>query len=199
MRPGRKPALGYTFTPTCKRALRALAEGSLDTADYVLLAFFYDRMSYATRQVSVTLPQMVAGTRWQTSEDALYRRLLRLKREHWLEYTSLPGRHRHSYLVTLLPNHEADAKTPEKRTEDDPSSERKHRPRRPRPQPRSQPRKNSTFNPPSSEETRDPDFPVGPSIRPSRPSSSTADKPATARDSVQGELFPRPTSSDVQS
>jgi hypothetical protein len=81
-----RPELGYEFTPQTRAATRALADGSLDAYDYAILGALYDRDVPRNLRVRFTLDQLREWTSWAHTDDALSKRLRRLRHAGWLAY-----------------------------------------------------------------------------------------------------------------
>lgn len=99
--------LGYNFTPVPERAMQALRSGSLAPTDFVLVAFLYERanthlLARRAPTPSLTLSQIGEGIHWTKSDDALSKRLRRLRDapERWFSY-SVSRRNRYEF--TLYP------------------------------------------------------------------------------------------------
>jgi hypothetical protein len=99
-----KSRVRFRFVPLPQSALDALAEGEIDMADLAILAFLWRRAPVETRKATATLAQVYEGIAWGKSEDALYRRLVRLQEKGWLNYQTTQGRRGTAYLFALNPN-----------------------------------------------------------------------------------------------
>lgn len=105
---GGEGRLGFSFTPTPERAIRAVAHGRIDLWDYLLIAFFYERAN-TTKLIrreetpTLTLRQIRDGVGWRYTDDALSKRIRRLqvRRERWFSYR-IEGRDQ--YVLTLHPD-----------------------------------------------------------------------------------------------
>jgi hypothetical protein len=94
--------IGFPFVPLPQADLDALAGGSLDAVDLAVRAFLWKRAVLETRKATATLAQIAEGIRWKKTEDALYRRPVRLNGRAWT-FETTRGRHGAPYVFTLNP------------------------------------------------------------------------------------------------
>jgi hypothetical protein len=78
--------LGYEFTPTPRAAIRAVEQGVIDHLDYVIISALYDRWFPGTASVRFTLNQLRVWSSWTLTDDALSKRLRRLRERGWVAY-----------------------------------------------------------------------------------------------------------------
>ena len=78
--------LDYEFTPTPRAALRAVEDGGLDHADYVIVAALSDRRMRGRSRVRFTLAELRTAIAWTSTDNALSKRLRRLRDEGWIAY-----------------------------------------------------------------------------------------------------------------
>jgi hypothetical protein len=101
--------LGYSFTPLPERVVQALARGLLSHVELAILAVLYERADFGRLRLRLPTPTMrlrhlAAAVGWTHTEDALARRLIRLRdrEERWLTWTVDDGRGRRTF--TLYPD-----------------------------------------------------------------------------------------------
>jgi hypothetical protein len=112
--------LDFPFVPLPHAAEAAFARSAIDETDLAILVVLWRGADWRTRKVTRTLAQIAARIRWGPTDDALSKRLHKLRRAGWFELETTPGKHAAPYLFTL--NHEPE-----------PSSERSEDVRRSKP------------------------------------------------------------------
>lgn len=117
-----RTALGYTSAPVPSHVVAAFLRGEIACDDFALLAYLYDCANYerlARREPSVrrTLRQLADALHLDVTDNALSKRLRRLRDRGYLSWTveRLPGRPqkgRDVYAFTLHPEGPSEARRP---------------------------------------------------------------------------------------
>ena len=98
-KPARIPSADFTAFPN---AVARAVEGSLlDYIDVTILVALFFRADRESWTVRISLIRLVEAVAWKRTEDALYRRLVDLRDEGWIDYEVRPGSKKAVYRISL--------------------------------------------------------------------------------------------------
>jgi hypothetical protein len=179
-RRGRKTPFSFVAFP--HRVLRRVRAGEIDAWDLAILSALYARGQWYDWTAYISLEQLRGDIAWRWTDDALSKRLRRLKAKGELKFVSTPGQHGHLYEIRLLYDGPVSEQGPSTHANASPSTNY------------AEPSERSALadrtEPADSEEALPDDMTFRPRIRDERPSKVSSESPPRMGESPAGPAPP---------